>query len=316
MAQNGNLPTAQQNNAVTKQHKPIELLKSMLNAPSVQEQFNNALHEHKDAFIASIIDLWTSDKALQGCAPQAVIAEALRAAVMKLPLNKALGFAYIVVFNNSVKNADGSWTKVPTPTFVPGYKGYIQLAMRTGQYRTINADVVYEGELLSVDKLRGTIDFSGKRTSDKVVGYFAYIENLNGFSKTLYMSLSDMAKYAKRYSPSVRKDTTVEQLEALAQSQTASKKVGWEGNFNDMAIKTCLRRLLSHYGYLSVEMQDAISHEIESSEADRNDLIAENANVQQINLDAASFEVVDAETGEIKNADAAAQAKEEDEPEY
>ena len=95
-----------------------------------------------------------------------------------------MGFAYIIPFNNSIK-VNGAWTKKKTPTFQLGYKGYIQLAMRTGQYRTINADVVYEGELQKVSKLTGEISFEGEKSSDKIIGYFCYFELLNGF-KTLY----------------------------------------------------------------------------------------------------------------------------------
>lgn len=308
---------SQQQTNVAKQERPIDLFKSIINAPSVQTQFNNALGEHKDAFVASLIDLFTGDKSLQTCKPQLVIAEALRAATLRLPLNKALGFAYIVVYNNSVKNPDGSWSKVPTPTFIPGYKGYIQLAMRTGQYRTINADYVYEGELRKVNKLSGEIAFDGEKKSDKIVGYFCYFELLNGFSKTLYVALEDMAAYAKRNSPSVGKNTTIEQLIAKANDGIVSKKVGWEGNFNDMALKTVIRRLLSKYGYLSVEMQNAISKDTEEQEiSGRNDMIAENANKQVINIDESNFEVVDTETGEIKNGAAADEAEEAQAPNY
>lgn len=300
--------TAQPQNAVATQQKPVDLLKAVINAPSVQDQFKNALGDHKDAFVASLIDLYTGDKSLQTCKPQAVIMEALRAAPLRLPINKALGFAYIVVYNNSVKLPDGTWTKVPTPTFVPGYKGYIQLAMRTGQYRTINADLVYEGELRKVNKLTGEIAFDGEKTSDKVVGYFCYFELLNGFSKTLYMSVEDMAKYAKRYSPSVGKNTTVEMLIAKANDGIVAKKVGWEGNFNDMALKTTLRRLLSKYGYLSVEMQTAMSNDAEESEmASRNTMLADNANAQVLDISNTEYEevdgtTVDRETGEVIQA--------------
>lgn len=308
---------SQQQTNVAKQERPIDLFKSIINAPSVQTQFNNALGEHKDAFVASLIDLFTGDKSLQTCKPQLVIAEALRAATLRLPLNKALGFAYIVVYNNSVKNPDGSWSKVPTPTFIPGYKGYIQLAMRTGQYRTINADYVYEGELRKVNKLSGEIAFDGEKKSDKIVGYFCYFELLNGFSKTLYVALEDMAAYAKRYSPSVGKNTTIEQLIAKANDGIVSKKVGWEGNFNDMALKTVIRRLLSKYGYLSVEMQNAISKDTEEQEmSGRNDMIAENANKQVINIDDSNFEEVDPETGEIKNGATADNTEEAQVPNY
>lgn len=306
---------SQQQTNVAKQERPIDLFKSVINAPSVQTQFNNALGEHKDAFVASLIDLFTGDKSLQTCKPQMVIAEALRAATLRLPLNKALGFSYIVVYNNSVKNPDGTWTKVPTPTFIPGYKGYIQLAMRTGQYRTINADYVYEGELRKVNKLSGEIAFDGEKKSDKIVGYFCYFELLNGFSKTLYVSVEDMAAYAKRYSPSIGKNTTIEQLISKANDGIVSKKVGWEGNFNDMALKTTIRRLLSKYGYLSVEMQNALSKDVEEQEmTSRNDIIEEQANKQTITIDESSYEEVDTETGEIKNA--STDASQEEMPNY
>ena len=297
-------------NEIQKQERPIDLMKSVINAPSVQEQFQNALGEHKDAFVASLIDLFTGDKQLQTCKPALVIAEALRAATLRLPLNKALGFAYIIVFNNSVKNADGSWSKVPTPTFVPGYKGYIQLAMRTGQYRTINADFVYEGEMRKVSKLTGEIALDGEKKSDKIIGYFCYFELLNGFNKTLFVSVEDMAAYALRYSPSFKgnKKPSAEALIKLAQANQPSSKVGWEGNFNDMALKTVIRRLLSKYGYLSVEMQNALSKDVEEPQMSRNDLISENANTQAIDIDSTQYEEVDTETGEIKNGEDAAPA--------
>lgn len=305
--QQQNKPTTQQQTAIAKQSRPVDILKSMLKADSVQEQFTNALGKHRDAFIASVIDLYTSDKQLQTCNPQDIIAQALKAASMQLPINKALGFAYIVVYNNSVKVQDeqgrDKWIKVPTPTFIPGYKGYIQLAMRTGQYRYINADFVYEGELRQINRLTGEVALDGERKSDKIVGYFGYIELLNGFSKTLYMSVDDMAKYAKRYAPSLGKGTTVEALIKLANTEQSGKQVGWLGNFNDMALKTVTRRLLSKYGYLSVEMQGAVADDIAVNEQ-RNDLLAENANsVDFVEADV-QFEEVDTDTGEVKTAQA------------
>lgn len=285
---------------------------AMLKAESVQEQFKNALGEHKDAFVASLIDLFNGDKSLQMCDPKTLVCEALRAATLRLPLNKALGFAYIVVYNNSVKRVDENgndvidpqthkpiYDKVPTPTFVPGCKGYIQLAMRTGLYRTINADFVYEGELRKVNKLTGEIAFDGEKKSDKIVGYFCYFELLNGFAKTLYVSVEDMAKYAKRYSPSIGYKTTIKELIDKANDGVIAKKVGWEGNFNDMALKTVIRRLLSKYGYLSVEMQGALANDNEDAGfADRNEMIAGGAN--RIIIPNATYEEVDTSTGEIK----------------
>lgn len=300
--------------------KPIEVLKGMLDAPSVQAQFTNALGKHRDTFIASIVDLYTGDKALQTCEPKDVIAQALKAAVLKLPINKALGFAYIVVYNNSVKITDpqtgrDSWQKVPTPTFILGYKGYQQLAMRTNQYRTINADVVYEGELGTVDKLTGSISFDGQRLSDKVVGYFCHFELINGFRKTLYMTVEDMAAYAIRYSPSIPRNTKAEDLVAKAQANTPSKQVGWLGNFNDMALKTVVRRLLSKCGYLSVEMQGAIEGDLqEEMAANRNDTIAAEGNMQEVQIDEAQYEDVDKDTGEAQQTPTAPDALAE--PDY
>lgn len=294
---------------ITKTPRPIDMLKSIVSAPSVQDQFKNALGEHKDAFVASLIDLYTGDKQLQTCDAKAIVMEALRAATMRLPLNKALGFAYIIVFNNSVRNPDGSFSKVPTPTFVPGYKGYIQLAMRTGQYRTINADFVYEGELRKVDKLKGEVAFDGEKKSDKIVGYFCYFELLNGFSKTLYVPIEEMAAYALRYSPSFkgRNKPTAEALIAAAQSGAASSQVGWSGNFNDMGLKTVIRRLLSKYGYLSVEMQNAMNKDVEDAGNSRDEIIAEHANNKTIIAEAVEYEHVNTETGEIMQGQAPAE---------
>ena len=214
--------------------KPIERLKNILAAESVQEQFKSVLKENAGAFVASIIDLYNTDKTLQMCEPKAVVMEALKAASLKLPINKQLGFAWIVPYR------DGR-TGQYIPTFQLGYKGYIQLCMRTGAYRYINADVVYEGELVKHDKLTGEIEIDPeKRTGDKKVGYFAFIETLNGFRKTLYMTVEEVTKHAQQYSKSY-----------------SSKNSVWATDFDAMALKTCLRLLLSKYGIMSVEMQRA-----------------------------------------------------------
>ena len=204
MTANQNLPTKSK----------IDVLKGMLNADSVFEQFKNALGENSSMFVASLIDLYNGDSNLQACEPKAVIAEALKAAAIKLPVNKALGQAFIVAYKG-------------VPTFQIGYKGIIQLALRSNQYRNINADVVYDGELRKVDKLTGEIAFDGEKKSDRVVGYFCHFELLNGFRKTLYMSVEQMAKYAKKYASSVPKDVSVERLIVLANTDINSKSVGW-----------------------------------------------------------------------------------------
>ena len=286
--------------AVAKQGtKKIDVLKGILNTPSVQDQFKNALNKNSGTFVASVIDLYNNDDNLQACEPKQVVMEALKAAVLHLPINKALGYAYIVAYNNSKKESyqDSKtgkeltqWVKVPTATFQMGYKGYIQLAMRTGQYRTLNADVVYEGELRKVNKLTGEIAFDGEKLSDKVVGYFCYFELLNGFSKTLYMDVKQIATHAKRYSKSIKRDTTVDTLIGLANLPVVpdSTTVGWMGNFHGMALKTVIRLLLSKWGYLSIEMQEAFSHDIEGDE--RNDIEdAEATEIKDFSVSDVSF---------------------------
>ena len=221
-------------NGKTAVARPIDRLKNILAAQSVQEQFKAVLQENAGAFVASIIDLYNTDRTLQMCDPKNVVMEALKAASLKLPINKQLGFAWIVPYRDSK-------TGQYIPTFQLGYKGYIQLCMRTGAYRYINADVVYEGELVKHDKLTGEIEIDPeKRTGDKKVGYFAFIETLNGFRKTLFMTVEEVTKHAQQYSKSFSHASSV-----------------WATDFDAMALKTCLRLLLSKYGIMSVEMQRA-----------------------------------------------------------
>lgn len=276
--------------------KKVDVLKGMLSAPSVVEQFQNALAKNAPTFIASVIDLYNGDSKLQLCEPKQVVMEVLKAAVLHLPINKSLGFAYIIPFQNSKKDDRGNWIKVYEPVFQMGYKGFIQLAMRTGQYRTLNADVVYDGELRKVNKLTGEISFDGDKKSDKVIGYFCYFELMNGFSKTLYMTVEQMAAHAKRYSKGLKAETTVDSLLNLANLPVLpdSKTVGWMGNFHGMGIKTVIRNLLGKYGYLSIEMQQAIADDADGDTGSRDNLVQENGNVQVFDTTEVSYEDVSA----------------------
>lgn len=252
----------------------IDHLKKMIDAPSVQEQFKNALAENTGPFVASLIDLYNGDTYLQNCEPKQVIMEALKAAVLKLPINKSLGFAYIVPYKSN---------NVLVPQFQIGYKGLIQLAMRTGQYRIINADIVYEGEFRSRNKLTGEFDLRGEKKSDVIVGYFAYIELLNGFSKTLYMSKQRVTEHAQKYSKSYN---------------TANSP--WKKEFDAMAIKTVLRNLLSHYGFLSVDMVSAIDTDPDQDVSDKvQGEIKQNGNGTSVGFEEAV--VVDQESGNSVN---------------
>lgn len=228
-------PAAQTETTRAVSISPVDRLKNLISTESVQAQFENALADNAALFTASLIDIYVSDKYLQQCSPQSVVMEALKAATLRLPINKNLGFAYIVPYKRMA-------------TMQIGYKGYLQLAQRTGQYRYINADVVYEGELVKADKLTGEIDLSGEAKSEQVVGYFAHIETVTGFRKTLYWTKEKVETHAGRFSKSYSSD----------------KSSPWKTDFDAMAIKTVLRALLSKYGVMSVEIAAAI--DVDSSD--------------------------------------------------
>lgn len=240
----------------------IDTLKVALGEDYVQNQLKSALAENSGAFAASVIDLYTGEKTLQECDPKMVIMQCMKAAVLKLPINKSLGFAWIVAYKG-------------VPQFQIGYKGLIQLALRTGQYRYINAAPVYEGEYRSANKLTGEFDLSGTAKNDTVIGYFAYIELLNGFSKTLFMTREKVTAHAAKYSKSFNQQYSP-----------------WKTEFDAMAIKTVLRNLLTHYGYLSVEMANAIETDTNQDAADKvMGEIRENANRKDMGF--ADAEVID-----------------------
>ena len=220
--------------AKTAVRTPANMMRETLSMASTQQLMAEVLHENRESFVASLIDLYSSDTYLQKCNPGAVMKEALKAVSLKLPINKALGFAWIIPYN------DGKSGQT-LPQFQLGYKGYIQLAMRTGAYKTMNMDNVYEGEVKVVNRLTGEIDLTGERISDKVVGYFAYIETVNGFSKTLYWTLEKVISHAKKFSKSYNSGAAI-----------------WKQNFDEMAQKTVMRNLIAKWGVMSVDLQRAI----------------------------------------------------------
>lgn len=252
-----------------------------------QQQLKNVLKENSGTFVTSLMELVTSDDKLLACDANLLMAEAIKAASMKLPLNKQLGYAYIVPYGT-------------TPTMIIGYKGLCQLAIRSGLYRNINADVVYDGEYRGYDKITGELHLGGEKVSGKPLGYFAYFELTNGFKKMMYMSVDEMASYCKKYSATMKScKMSNEQLAEMAEKQAkqgSGNSVGWYGDFNGMATKTVLRRLLSKYGYLSVEMQNAMCvDEAPTAEEQRDQGFAE----------AKEMLTVDPQTGEIVGQTAA-----------
>lgn len=268
----------------------VKNFQAVMNNSYYQSLLQSSLKENKGAFCTSLMEIFSSDEKLLQCQPNDLMAEALKAASLRLPLNKQLGQAYLLPFKNK---------GVMTPTLVIGTKGYLQLAMRTGKYETINADVVYEGEFNHYDKVTGKLDLSGAQISNTPIGYFAYFKKKDGLTKLLYMTLDEVCRYAKQYSPTVKFNEKVdaEKLKEMALKQAANgsgEGVGWYSNFESMAIKTVLRRLLSKWGELSIESNDITNlDESPSAIVQRDEEFAEAKNVITVNAD----------TGEVVNAE-------------
>ena len=255
-------------------------LKSMLGNDNVKARFQEILGKKAPGFISSILSVANSNTLLQKADPKTVMNAAVIAATLDLPINPSLGFAYIVPFGGQAQ-------------FQLGYKGFVQLAMRSGQYKTINVREVYEGEIIKENKFTGEYEF-GEKTSNNVVGYMAYFKLVNGFEKFLYMSKDELEAHGKKYSQTYKRGSGL-----------------WATDFDSMAKKTCLKQLLSKYGILSIEMQRAQTFD---QAVVKNDLIEEDiddANIEYVDNNPVEArrnaikealqeaEVVDTETGEI-----------------
>jgi recombination protein RecT len=204
---------------------------------SVQAKFQELLGKRSQSFITSVLQVVNSNDKLKNAETNSLYNAVCTAAVLDLPLNNSLGFAYIVPYNT--KQSDGTYKVVAQ--FQLGYKAYIQLAQRSGQFKTISATPIYEGQISDNNPLTGIeFDFS-KKHSDKVIGYASYFKLLNGFEKTLYLTVEEIKKHGVKY------------------SKTFNDKYGlWQTDFEGMAIKTVVKLLLSKYAPLSVEMQKAV----------------------------------------------------------
>lgn len=210
-------------------------VQGMLGDIKVKKRFEELLGAKAQGFMSSIINIVNGNTDLKECDPHTVLGSAAVAASLDLPIDPNLGFAYIIPYNTKV---NGKFVK--KAQFQMGYKGFIQLAMRTGAYKTIAATEVYEGEIVNYNRITSEIEM-GEKTSDVVVGYIAYFKLLNGFEKYLYMSKAEVERHANTY------------------SKTYASEYGiWKKDFNGMATKTVLKRLLSKFGMLSIEMNTAM----------------------------------------------------------
>lgn len=272
----------------TQQKSVNAVLSSVLDGEKMRRRFDELLGKRTPQFLSSLTTLINADANLQTAlyeAPLTVVQAALKAATFDLPIEPSLGYAYIVPFKNSVKQPDGSYVKRMEATFIPGYKGLVQLCLRTGAYsRVPDAVDVREGELVSYDRLTGDavfhwIEDEDAREALPIIGYAGYFRLKNGAEKTIYMSRKQIEAHERKN----------------RKGQYMGK--GWRDDFDSMARKTVIRRLVGKYGLMSIEYRTTADPE---TVAAAQNIMDENYdNIQNTAADETVY-IVDEDTGEVQ----------------
>lgn len=261
-----------------------QLMNSILDGEGMRKRFNDLLGKRAPQFISSIVSMVNADKTMQMAfyeSPMTVIQAALKAATFDLPIDQNLGYAYIVPFKNYKKDTGKS---VYEATFILGWKGMHQLALRTGAYKTINVLDVREGELESYNRLTeevkiNFIEDEEERESKPVIGYLGYYRLVNGAEKTIYMSIKQIEAHEQKF----------------RKGQNMGK--GWREDFDAMARKTVYRKLIGKWGVMSIDYR-TVGEGQQIADALAAD--AEQEKALDDAIDITPPESIDAETGEIK----------------
>ena len=217
------------------ENQKLVTIKSFFSQNNVRLKFEELLGKKAQGFITSVLQVVNSNNLLSQAEPTSVYNAAAVAATLDLPINNNLGFAYIVPYNQKI---NGQFVKVAQ--FQLGYKGFIQLAQRSGQFQTIASTPIYENQLIEINPLTGFV-FDFNKKGEKVIGYAAYFKLINGFEKTFYMTIEEIEKHGLKYSKNYNSVSSL-----------------WKTDFDSMATKTVLKLLLSKFAPLSIEMQKAI----------------------------------------------------------
>jgi len=215
--------------------------KEFFHRDDVKAKFTELMGKRSNVYITSILQVVAQNKQLAEADVNSIYQAAMIAATLDLPINNNLGFAYIIPYGQKDgMDEQGRDKYKQVAQFQLGYKGFIQLAQRSGQFKTISATPIYSGQLVAENPLTGfEFDFKVKSEGDPI-GYAAYFKLLNGFEKTLYMSVEDVRKHGTRYSKTFKFGT-------------------WKTDFEAMALKTVTKLLLSKFAPLSIEMQKAVT---------------------------------------------------------
>lgn len=235
----------------------LAVFNAILDGEGYRKRFDELLGKRAPQFISSVVSLVNGSPELRLAAiesPNTIIQAALKAATFDLPIDPGLGYAYIMPFNNNSKQPDGSWLKKHEATFILGYKGMIQLAQRTGAYRKINVIDVRQGELKSYDRLTEDIELEFVQDEDEreklpVIGWVGYFRLMNGAEKTIFMTRRQVEAHEKKF----------------RKGQNMTK--GWREDFDAMAAKTVLRRLIGKWGLMSIEYQRGDAATLEAATA-------------------------------------------------
>lgn len=262
------LITKQKEQAVQSAPKAgVALLDAMFKQDSVQARFQRMLGKKSAGFISSVLTVVSQNKLLQNVDMRTVLSAASIAASLDLPILPSLGRAWIVPYKGAAQ-------------FQIGYLGYVELAQRSGLYKSINVNTVYEGEVVKWNKFTEEMTY-GEQEGDTAIGYCASFELLNGFRKVVYWTKDAVIKHAKRFSKSYN-----------------SSSSPWQSDFDAMAMKTVLAYTLRHWGPMSIEMQKAMAEDVDAHEKPLD--LSKDSSVETIETeDASETRVVDVETGEI-----------------
>lgn len=231
-AMGGAQQPAPQPMAAARPVSPLKMFNNFITGQRTQDYLTRVLGSEKNSFVNNIVSLVSNAPMLQRCEPSGVMYAALKATALKLPLDPNLGFAYVIPYGNKAQ-------------FQMGWRGFVQLALRTNLYRTINVRDVRAGEIVDEDFASGEMRFKAlppaERQQTPVVGYLAFFELTNGFRKMSYWTVEEIAIHGQKFSKTYNQGGSV-----------------WKTDFDAMAKKTVLKLLIGKFGPMSVDMQAAL----------------------------------------------------------
>lgn len=223
----------------------LKLFNQTINSPSTQKYLADVLGERKMSFVNNLVALVANNANLQVCEPYTLMFAAMKATALNMPLDNSIGMAYIIPYNDNKKG-------ITVAQFQIGWRGFVQLALRSGMFKSINATEIREGEMLGRNRLTGELKFKFEEDDEKraklpIIGYVSHFQLLNGYESVFYMSKAEVEQHAKRYS-----QTYASKKDYI---RNASK---WTTDFDMMALKTVTKLNISKNAPLSVELKDAM----------------------------------------------------------